>query len=271
MRPNSVLRSWRNGGQTVGAWITFDGVFAAEVLARLGDGRPGGEFDWLCIDLQHGLGDRASLQSSLRALDGTPVVPFVRVAWNDPALIMQALDAGALGIVVPLVNNAQEAARAVAACRYPPLGIRSAGPVRARLAHGRDYVAAANDEIACIVMIETAEALEQLDQILAVPGVDAAYIGPADLAAALGLPVHGDHEHPRHAAEVQRILEACRRHGVAPGIHTGSAAFARSYLAMGFQMVTLGSDEGFMVRQAVAELAALRGGVPGGDPVREEA
>jgi len=263
MRENTVLRAWQAGGQTIGAWLTFDGAFSAEVLAHLSQGRPGAGFDWLCIDLQHGLSDTATLQAALRAMAGTPVIPIVRVPWNDPALIMQALDAGALGIVVPLVNDAGEAARAVAACRYPPLGIRSAGPVRARIAHGADYVERANDEVACIVMIETAEALERLDEILAVPGVDAAYIGPADLAAALGLPIHGDHDDPRHAAEVGRILAACRRHGVAPGIHTGSVAFTRKYLEMGFQMVTLGSDEGFMVRQAAGDLAAVRGAAPG--------
>ena len=251
MRPNHVLRSWRNGGQTVGAWLTVNSAFSAEVMANQG-------FDWLCIDAQHGLLDYTDAVHMLQAISTTDTIPFVRVPWNDPATIMKMLDAGSYGVVVPLVNNRAEAEAAVAACRYPPLGIRSYGPVRAAIYGGADYPAWANDEIACIVMIETAEALQNLDDIMSTPGVDAAYIGPSDLAYAIGLEPRGDNDDPEHVETVQRIFEAAKRHGVAPGIHTGGVEYTNRYLKMGFQMVTLGADRGFMSAKAAADLAAAR-------------
>jgi len=256
MRPNHVLRSWRDGGQTVGAWLSVNSSFSAEVMANRG-------FDWLCIDAQHGIIDYSDAVHMLQAISTTDTIPFVRVPWNDPPTIMKMLDAGSYGVVVPLVNNRAEAEAAVAACRYPPLGIRSFGPARASMYGGSGYPSWANDEIACIVMIETAEALENLEEIMSTPGVDAAYIGPSDLAYALGLEPTGDNDHPRHVETVQRIFDTAVRHGVAPGIHTGSVEYATHYLKMGFRMVTLGADSGFMSAKATADLAAAReaGGV----------
>lgn len=253
MRPNTALRKWRAGEQTVGGWLTIDSSFAAETMAHAG-------FDWLCVDLQHGQADYDALQAILQGISTTQTVPLVRVPWNMPGPIMKALDLGAYGVIVPMVNSRAEAEAAVAACRYPPAGIRSAaGGTRAVMYGGADYLARADEEIACCVMIETAAALDELDAILSTPGVDAAYIGPMDLAQGLGLPAAGDQTHPRHVAAVDRIREACRRHGVAAGIHTGSVAFARRYLDQGFQMVTLGSDSGWMYRGATADLAAVLG------------
>ena len=257
MRPNTMLRTWREGGSTVGGWLTVASSFNAEVMAHVG-------FDWLCIDMQHGLIDFSDTLPMLQAISQTEVVPIVRVGWNDPALIMKVLDGGAYGVVVPMVNTHEEAERAVGACRYPPRGYRSAGPARARLYGGSDYVEAANDEIACIVMIETAEALANLDEVLSTPGVDACYVGPADLALGLGLPGRGDNPDPRHLEAVRSILDACRRHGVTPGIHTGSVEYASKYLELGFQMVTLGSDTGWMTARAAFDLAAVRGAVAAG-------
>ncbi len=253
MRPNHVLRAWRNGEQTVGAWLSIDSAFSAEAMAHAG-------FDWLCIDMQHGIADYPVCVSMLQAISTTKTIPFVRVPGNEPSIIMRVLDAGAYGVVVPLVDNKQEAERAVAAMRYPPAGGRSSGPARAAMYGGPGYQSWANDEIACIVMIETAEGIEKLDEILSVPGVDAAYIGPSDLAYAIGLQPTGDNNEPTHVATVDRILEACKRHGVAPGIHTGSVEFTTRYLKQGFQMVTLGSELGFMRKEAVTALAAARGG-----------
>jgi 4-hydroxy-2-oxoheptanedioate aldolase len=171
---------------------------------------------------------------------------------------MKALDAGAYGVIVPLVNNRAEAEQAVAACRYPPEGIRSFGPARASLYAGPGYLTEANAHMACIVMIETKEALDNLDEILSTPGVDAAYIGPADLAFALELTPTGDNDHPVHVAAVTRIYEACQKHQVAAGIHTGSLQYTQRYLDQGFQMVTLGQDSAFMARLARKELKAAR-------------
>ena len=180
MRENHVLKKWRNDEGTVGAWISIDSSYATEHMAHVG-------FDWMCIDMQHGLIDYNDAKQMLVAISTTDTVPIVRVPWNEPYEIMKALDAGAYGVIVPLVNNREEVERAVAACRYPPDGMRSYGPARASLYAGRGYAAEANSNIACIVMIETAEALENLDEIMSTPGVDAVYIGPNDLAYALGL------------------------------------------------------------------------------------
>ena len=251
MRENHPLRLWRQGQPTVGAWLTTPSGHTAEVLAHAG-------FDWLCIDAQHGLVDYASMVEMLRAISTTATTPLVRVSWNDPAEIMRALDAGAYGVVVPLINSKADAERAIGAARYPPIGNRSAGPIRAALYGGADYADRANEEIAVVCMIETAAALENLDEILSTEGLDAIYIGPSDLAYALGLKPTGDNAEPEHVATVKAILEACQRHGVAAGIHTGSVDYANQWLSMGFQMVTLGSDTGFLRRRAAQELAAIR-------------
>ena len=251
MRPNTVLRAWRAGERTIGAWLGTPSGHTAESMAHAG-------FDWLCIDMQHGVIDYNDTVNMLRGISTTDTIPFVRVPWNDPPTLMKVLDAGAYGVVIPLVNNREEAERAVWACRYPPQGGRSFGPARAMMYAGDGYVAEANDEIAVICMIETAEALDNLDEILSVEGVDCAYIGPSDLAFAIGMQPAGDNPDPRHQETVLGILEACKRHGVAPGCHTGSVEYTTKWLDAGFQMVTLGSDGAFMRRQADADLAAAR-------------
>src|SRR5262245_3597624 len=251
MRTNEALRAWREGRPTVGGWLSIGNTYTAEVMANLG-------FDWLCVDLQHGLIDYQDLTVMLPAISTTATTPLVRVPWNEPYEIMKALDAGAFGVIVPMVNNREEAARAVSACRYPPDGLRSFGPIRAALYGGRGYAAEANRQIACIAMIETAEALENLQDIVTTPGLDGVYIGPSDLGLALGLPPIGDTDNPVHAAAVERIRAACAGAGIAVGIHTSSVAYARKYLTGGFQFATLGSDGGFLARAAGQDLRAVR-------------
>ncbi|HEY5007010.1 MAG TPA: aldolase/citrate lyase family protein [Caulobacteraceae bacterium] len=252
MRQNQALAKWRAGQQTIGAWLSLANTHSAEMLAHVG-------FDWLCIDLQHGLLDYTDLLHMLPAISTTDVTPMVRVAANEPWQIMRVLDAGAMGVIVPMVNDRAEAATAVAACLYPPQGGRSFGPMRAALYGGRGYATEANDQIACIVMIETREGIDNLEEIVATPGLGGVYIGPNDLALALGLPASGDTDHPLHLETVGRILAACKKHKVPAGIHTGGLAYARIRLEAGFDFVTLGSDAGFMMRAAAADLAAVRG------------
>lgn len=251
MRTNKVLETWRSGGQTIGGWISGDSAYSTEIMGHVG-------FDWLVVDQQHGASDASQMISLLQAISLSDTVPFVRVRWNDPAQIMRALDAGAYGIIVPLVNNREEAEQAVWACRYPPVGGRSSGPFRAAMYGGANYATEANDNIAVVVMIETAEALENLDEILSVEGVDAAYIGPSDLAYAIDITPTGDNHDPKHIETVHKIYDACKRHGVAPGAHTGSLEFTKKWLDHGFQMVMLGADTGFMRASASADLAAAR-------------
>jgi len=175
MRPNKIKQMWQGGKCPTLGWISVSNWFTAEVMARQG-------FDALCVDLQHGINEMNDVGPLLASISQTDTTPFVRVAWNEPAAIMRALDLGAYGIIVPLVNTAEEAAQAVAACRYPPVGMRSSGPVRAVQYGGPDYVAKANDEILVFAMIETKEGLANLDAICATPGLDAVYIGPAAAA-----------------------------------------------------------------------------------------
>lgn len=260
MRSNKTLAAWREGKQTVGGWLSLGNTHTAETMASLG-------FDWLCIDLQHGLLDYKDLTVMLPAISTTGVTPLVRVPWNEPYEIMKALDAGAYGVIVPMVNNREEAEQAVAACRYPPGGNRSFGPIRAALYGGGGYAQHANDEIACVAMIETAEGIDQVDEVAATTGLDGIYIGPSDLALAIGLQPTGDNDQPEHTATVQKVQDACNRHGVAAGIHTSSLAYAQRYLELGFHFVTLGSDLRFMLRAATEDLAAVRQTAPG---AREE-
>jgi 4-hydroxy-2-oxoheptanedioate aldolase len=252
MRKNTALEKWRQSEQTIGGWLSLSNTHTAEMLARAG-------FDWLCVDLQHGLLDYADLLHMLPAISTTDTVPLVRVSGNDPSEIMKVLDAGALGVIVPLVNNRAEAAQAVAACMYPPHGNRSFGPVRAAMYGGRGYAAEANDQIACIAMIETREGLDKIEEIVTTPRLGGIYIGPSDLALAIGLPPQGDTATPEHLAAVERIVSCCRKHRVPVGIHTNSLAFAQRRLAAGFDFVTLGSDAGFMMTAVMHELAQARG------------
>lgn len=252
VKKNSTLAKWRAGEQTIGGWLSLANTHSAEVMANAG-------FDWLCVDLQHGLIDYTDLRNMLPAISTTDVTPLVRVAGNDPTAIMKCLDAGAMGIIVPMVNNRAEAERAISACRYPPLGMRSFGPIRAAMVGGRGYVDEANDEIACIAMIETKEGLENLESIVTTPGLGGIYIGPADLALAIGLPARGDTDDPKHLATVDRILQCCKKHKVPVGIHTNGIAYTQRRLAAGFNFVTLNSDAGFMATALYAELATARG------------
>jgi 4-hydroxy-2-oxoheptanedioate aldolase len=251
MRKNLALAKWRAGEQTIGGWLSLANTHTAEMMANAG-------FDWLCVDLQHGLIDFTDLRNMLPAISTTTTTPLVRVSGNDPSQIMKVLDTGAMGVIVPLINSREEALRAIAACRYPPMGSRSFGPIRAALYGGSGYVTEANDEICCIVMIETREGIENLESIVATPDLGGVYIGPNDLALALGLPARGDTEEPLHVATVERILEACKRKGVPAGIHTSSLPYTLKRLEAGFDFVTLGTDAGFMMQAANANLAAAR-------------
>lgn len=252
MRENALLAAWREGKQTIGCWLSMANAYSAESLSQLG-------FDYMCVDLQHGLIDYQDLTYMLPAISTGNSTPLVRVPWNEPYEIMKALDAGAYGVIVPLVNNRADAQQAVAACRYPPDGNRSFGPMRAALYGGRGYAAEANRHMACIAMIETQEGLRNLDEILTTPGLDGIYVGPADLALALGMPPLGDTDDPGHLETVLRILESCHNHSVPVGIHTSSLDYCQKRLAAGFDFVTLGSDAGFMSRAAARELDAARG------------
>jgi 4-hydroxy-2-oxoheptanedioate aldolase len=246
---------WERGGVTIGGWCTIPSAFSAELMARSG-------FDWLCIDTQHGLigYDQMTVMLQAVAITGTPA--FVRVPWNQPDHIMKALDAGAQGVVVPMVNSAEEARAAVGACRYPPDGYRSWGPIRASLGVSGYSPAAANRGVVVAVMIETPAGLAAADEILGVPGVDAVYVGPNDLAVTHGLEPGAQVPDPAHARAIEAALESCQRRGVVAGIHCANLEVARHWTERGFRMLNVASDAIFLRQQATAVVQALGGSEP---------
>ncbi len=244
---NPLKRIWQGSGTAHGGWLSLRDDFAASVMGDVG-------FDYLVVDMQHGLADYTQATRLIQAVGHSDSVPLVRVPWNDPAIIGRVLDAGALGIIVPMVNSAEEAAAAVRACRYAPDGARSWGPLLAARLHGAYETAAANDSVLCIPMIETAAAVAAIDDILAVPGIDAIYVGPADLSLTYELPPAGDNDGPFVGA-LETIIDACISHGVVPGIHANPMLAAKRR-DQGFRMVTVSSDDQALVQGAAAMLRA---------------
>lgn len=255
MFENTVKARWRSGRAAFGAWLSIPSSVSAEVVARQG-------FDYVCIDMQHGLIDYQTALSMLQAISATPTVPFARVPSNDFAAINKILDAGALGVIVPMVNSPEEARAVVDACRYHPEGSRSFGPTRAGYAFGPDYFARANAEVACIPMIETRQAVERVDDILSVPGIDAIYVGPADLSVTLGQQPRMDNDGAFELAR-QKIAKSCAAHGIVAGIHA-SAALAERHLQAGFRLITVSSDHGSLASGAARDLRTVRA-LPGGE------
>lgn len=251
MRENRVRSIWREGGAVLNGWLQIPSSFAAEVMAHQG-------WDSLTIDMQHGPVDYADALAMLQAISSTEVTPLARVPWNEPGIVMKMLDAGCLGIVCPMVNTRDEAERFVGACRYPPLGYRSYGPTRTALYHGPDYAARANESVIAMAMIETAQAMENLDEILRVPGLDAVYIGPSDLSQSLGFPPLADPAEPRIVEAMDAILAACSRRGVVAGLHTASAGYAERMVEKGFRFVTIASDARLLAAAAGRAVAEMR-------------
>jgi 4-hydroxy-2-oxoheptanedioate aldolase len=250
LKKNRVKELWREGKATVGTWVVLGSPITAEIIANMG-------YDWVVIDTEHGSIDIGTTQSIVQAVLYTSAVPIVRVPWNDPALIKRALDAGAYGLVIPMVNSREEAIRAVQAARYPPLGIRSFGGPRTRLYGGVDYFEHANEEIAVIVQIEHIDAVNRADEIISVDGIDAFFIGPSDLAISLGLKPGLDQTDPRHVEAVSKVLEVGKRHGVPGGIQVGSAEAVNERIAQGFQFIALSSDEGLLRSAASSALSKV--------------
>jgi 4-hydroxy-2-oxoheptanedioate aldolase len=194
----------------------------------------------------------------LQAISTTPTVPIVRVPWLEPGILMKALDAGAYAVICPMVNTREDAQKLVAWTHYAPRGARSFGPVRALLYGGPDYAQAADDTIVTFAMIETAQALDNLDDILSVEGLDAVYIGPSDLSLALGCkPVFDDVE-PKVAQAIDHILARARAHGLVAGIHNGRPDVARARVAKGFRFVTVSSDARILAAGSQQLLTAMR-------------
>lgn len=253
MRENRLRALWRAQQTALNGWLSIPNAFSAEVMAHQG-------WDTLTVDLQHGLIDYQAMVGMLQAISTTPAVPLVRVPWLEPGILMKALDAGAYGVICPMVNTADDAARLVAYTHYAPRGTRSFGPTRAALYGGADYAERADETIVVFAMIETAQALENLDAILAVEGLDAVYVGPADLSLALGCKPTFDAVEPKVAQAIEHIAARATAHGVMAGIHTGSAPTALARAALGYRFVTVGTDARLLAAAAKQAVDAFRRG-----------
>jgi 4-hydroxy-2-oxoheptanedioate aldolase len=243
--PNALKRAFREGRRQIGLWSQLTSPIAIEVLALSG-------FDFLVIDTEHAPNELPLVQAQLQAMALGTASPVVRVAWNDPVLFKRLLDVGAQTLLVPFVQDADEARRAVAATRYPPHGIRGVAVATRANRYGRvaRYLERAHDEVAVLVQLETRTALENVESIAAVEGVDALFIGPSDLAASLG---HvGDNAHPEVRAAIDNALRRIRATGKAAGILAPVEADARHYLELGCLFVAVGSDIGLLARQSEA-------------------
>ena len=251
MRENRLRSLWQEGKAAVNGWLAIPNSFATEVMAHQG-------WDTLTIDLQHGVVDYQAMVTMLQAISTTATVPLVRVPWLEPGIIMKSLDAGAYGIICPMVNTREEAQKLVAYTHYAPRGTRSFGPVRALYYGGADYPEKANDTIVSFAMIETAQALDKLDDILSVEGLDAVYIGPSDLSLALGCKPQFDDVEPKVAQAIAHILARAKAHGVQAGIHNGRPDVARARIAMGFSFVTVSADARMLAAGSQQILSAMR-------------
>jgi 4-hydroxy-2-oxoheptanedioate aldolase len=251
MRENRLRTLWQNDQAAVNGWLAIPNSFSAETMAHQG-------WDSLTIDLQHGVVDYADMLSMLQAISTTATVPIVRVPWLEPGILMKALDAGAYGVICPMINTREDAQKLVAYTHYAPRGTRSFGPVRATLYAGADYPAKANDTIVSFAMIETRQALDNLDSILSVEGLDAIYIGPSDLSLSLGCRPVFDDVDPLVDQAITHIVERATAHGVKAGVHNGRPDVAKARIAKGFRFVTVSSDARMIAAGSQALLADMR-------------
>ncbi|MCX8132999.1 MAG: aldolase/citrate lyase family protein [Roseococcus sp.] len=254
--PNRVKEAWKAGKAVVNGWLAIPNAFTAELYSQCG-------WDSVTVDMQHGVQDYLSCVACFQgiAASGSGATPMVRVPWNEPGIIGKVLDAGAYGVICPMVNTPAEAAALVQACKYPPRGTRSNGPIRAG-AYGSAgaYQQTANEEILVIPMIETKQAVENIEAILDVPGIDGIYIGPSDLSFSYGLTPKLDVEDPFILGIYEKLLAATGRRGIAAGLHNATPEYANRMIGMGFKLVTIANEVGLMVAAARNAVKVARGG-----------
>ena len=233
-----------NGDTCINGWLAIPSGFSAEVMAQCG-------WDSVTVDMQHGIQDYLSFVQCLQAMASHAITPLVRVPWNEPGIIGKVLDGGAWGVICPMVNNCAEAEALVAACLYPPEGKRSNGPIRAAMyGEASGYQDIANNHVLVIPMIETREAIENIESILDVPGISGIYVGPSDLAFSLGRKPSLDREEQDILEIYARLIEATGRRKQFAGLHTGKPEYAARMIDMGFRFVTIANDSGLLAKAA---------------------
>ena len=235
MRENKLKKLWGEGKTALNAWLTIPNAWTAEIMAQTG-------YDAITIDMQHGLADYQTALSMLQAISTTEAVPLARVPWNEPITIMRLLDAGVYGLVCPMINTREEAEAFVGACRYPPLGFRSYGPIRANLYAGNDYFEHANETVTTLAMIETAQALENIEEIITSPSLDGIYVGTVDLSISMGLAGLGDLNDPKLQNALNTIMKQVIKHSRIAGIHASTPEDAAKLSEQGFHLITPVND-----------------------------
>ena len=251
---NRLKQLWAEGRPTINGWLSIANSFTAEIMAAQG-------YDSISIDIQHGALDYSAALLMLQGIRASGVVPMARVPWLEPGIIMKVLDAGAYGVICPMVNTPEQAAEFVSYLRYPPRGQRSFGPTRANFSAGANYATEANDEIVGFAMIETAQGMENLEAIAATPGLDGIYVGPADLTLSLTqgrLAPAFDREEPEMIAALQKIVAACKAAAIRAALHCGTADYAARAIDWGFNMTTVGGDSRLLAAAAAASVARFR-------------
>ncbi len=254
MIPNKLKRFWSEDRPTLNGWLSIGSAFTAEIMAAQG-------YDSLTVDVQHGALDYSSLLPMFQAMRASAVVPIARVPWLEPGAIMKVLDAGAYGVICPMINTAVQAAQFVSYLRYPPNGERSFGPTRASYSAGANYAAEANDEILAFAMVETAQAMDNLEAIAATRGLDGIYVGPADLSLSLSqgrLAPGFDREEPEMIAALQKIVAACEANGIRAALHCGTPDYALRAVGWGFRMTTVSGDSRLLAAAAAASVKRFR-------------
>jgi 4-hydroxy-2-oxoheptanedioate aldolase len=254
MIKNELKALWQRGDAAINGWLSISSPFSAEIMAAQG-------YDSLTVDIQHGIIDYAGAVTMLQAMRASGVTPLARVPWLDPGAIMKVMDAGAYGVICPMVNSREQAERLVSYMRYPPGGTRSFGPTRANFSAGAGYASEANDEILCLAMIETAEAMDNLQDITTTPGLDGVYIGPADLTLGVTNGRLGpgfDREEPEMVSAIQTILSAAKGSGISAGLHCGTPEYAAKAIGWGFDLVTIANDVRLLAGAAASTVARAR-------------
>ncbi|MBY5610483.1 2,4-dihydroxyhept-2-ene-1,7-dioic acid aldolase [Rhizobium leguminosarum] len=254
MIKNKLKEIWAEGRPSINGWLSIGNAFTAEIMAAQG-------YDSVSIDIQHGALDYNSVLPMFQAMRASGVVPMARVPWLEPGIIMKVLDAGAYGVICPMVNTAAQAAEFVSYLRYPPHGQRSFGPTRVSFAAGPNYAGEANEEILAFAMVETKQAMENLDAIAATPGLDGIYVGPADLTFSLTdgrLAPAFDREEPEMIEALQRIVAACKKNRIRAALHCGTPEYAARAIQWGFDMTTVSGDTRLLAAAAAASVTKFR-------------
>ncbi len=255
MKTNPVKRLLRDGKPAFGTWLSTRDATLAEHLATVG-------FDWIALDLGHAAIDWRDAAEVVRAIGGQGGVPMVRVPGNTHENIQRALDAGAWGVILPMVCTAGEAESAVAGAKSPPVGVRSVGGERASLSFGTDaatYFERANEEVVVVAQVEHAEAIRNIEKICQVAGVDACLVGPTDFLASIGKPPLHESKEPAYEEALKAVMAACRQFGVAPGLHVLTGMTAARRIAQGFQLIAISGDVRMLLAIAKEHLLRARG------------